>query len=116
MSDHRAIVGAVVMLGWVTWLKITANDGSETWSITSATETALQCLAGSDAAVSDLVSGTTIADEDLARRYQHQRDRGVVFRRLGPSSFEMTSPNGTTKQARFLCLPETVDPRGPKGK
>jgi hypothetical protein len=57
MSDHRAIVGAVVMLGWVTWLNITANDGSETWSITSATETALQCLAGSEAAVSDLTQG-----------------------------------------------------------
>ncbi len=101
--------------GWVSWLHLTANDGSETWSIASATETALQCLAGAEAAVSDLVSGDP-RDPDLARRHQALRDFGYVFRRQGPYTVEATSPRGTTTQFSFLCLPDTVDPRGPKGK
>ena len=106
---------AVVMLGWVSWLNVTANNRSETSSIASATETAAQCLNGAAAAASDLVS-RTVGDEDQARRYQRLRDTGYAFTRLSPYSFKITSSDGTTKQARFVCLSDTVDPCGPKGK
>jgi len=103
------------MLRWVSWLNVTATDGSETWSIASATETAAQCEAGAVAAVNDLVSGT-VHDADQARRYERLREIGHIFRRLSPYSFKITSSDGTTKEARFVCLPDTVDPRGPKEK
>ncbi len=45
MSDMVKRGCAVAMLGWVTWLNVTSNDGSEHWSITSATETKAQCVA-----------------------------------------------------------------------
>jgi len=103
------------MLAWVSWLHVTTQDGRETWSISAATETAMQCQAGAAAAVSDFVSGT-IRDRDQARRYQGLRDRGEIYRRLSPDSLEVTFSDRTTEEARFVCLPDTVDPRGPKGK
>ncbi len=103
------------MLGWVSWLNVTANDGTEMWSIASATETAGQCQEGAAGAVNDLVFGT-VRDDDQSRRYQQLRDSGHVFRRISPYSFSITSPNGTTREARLVCLPDTVDPRGPKAK
>ncbi len=67
--------------------------------------------------MSELVYGTTPdEDRDLARRYQGLRDTGYVFTRTSPFSFKVTHPDGTTEEAGFLCLPDTVDPRGPKGK
>ncbi len=100
---------------WVSWTRATTQDGSETWSISAATETAMQCLAGAEAAVNDVVSGT-IRDRDQARRYQSIRDSGYTFTRQGPHSLEATRSDGTTLQIEFKCLPDTVDPRGPKGK
>jgi hypothetical protein len=106
---------AVVMLAWVTWLHATTQDGNETWSISSATETLTQCLAGVEGAVDNFVSGT-IPDRDQARAYQQLRNRGVTLRRLSADSVEGTLSNGTAVKVRFLCLPDTVDPRGPKEK
>jgi len=103
------------MLGWVSWLNVSATDGSETWSIASATETAAQCNDAAAGAVNDLVSGS-VRDEDQARRYQQFRDKGYVFRRLSAYSFRAFFPNGTTEEGRFICLPDTVDPRRSKGK
>jgi hypothetical protein len=106
---------AVVMLAWVSWTNVTANDGSETWRISAATETLMQCQTGAEGAVSDIVSGT-MSDRDQARGIQRLRDTGHVFRRSGPTSLTVTSPDGTTEKISFVCLPDTVDSRGPKGK
>lgn len=106
---------ALLVLGWVGWLNVTANDGGETWSISSATETAAQCYEGTRAAVQDLVSAGPL-DPDQARSYQRLRDAGHVFTRLSPYSFEGTSPRGTTTRFSYFCLPDNVDPRGPTKK
>ena len=43
------------------------------------------------------------------------KDQGYTVTGGGPSSSEVFARQGTTR-LRYFCLPDTVDPRGPKGK
>src|SRR5207245_9776438 len=50
-----------------------------------------------------------------ASRYRAQSDRGTVLTQTG-AVIEMAFADGDKASIAFVCLPDTVDPRGPKGK
>ena len=53
------------------------------------------------------------AASNSARIYQN--DKGVTLSQTGPV-VEFTYSSGERASIVFVCLPDTIDPRGPKGK
>jgi hypothetical protein len=78
---------------WVLWNVVTSADGQE-WVLVQAAPTAQQCQASQKAEVQE-------ASKDAISAHGN-----VVVTKIGD---KVTS-------FRFICVPDTVDPRGPKGK
>jgi hypothetical protein len=78
---------------WVLWNQVTSAAGQE-WVLVQAAPTAQQCQASQKAEVQE-------ASKDAISAYGN-----VVVTKIGD---KVTS-------FRFICVPDTVDPRGPKGK
>jgi hypothetical protein len=55
--------------------------------------------------------------EEVRQMYVGQYGNAADFLSVGQDSYAATIPFMQTRiSARLLCLPDTVDPRGPKGK
>jgi hypothetical protein len=85
---------------WVLWEGLASlqadNPRYEEWTVVGASKTQEQC---SQAAVAS-------GNDRAGRIKTSKREGNVVIQSLGEKMFTW----------RYLCLPDTVDPRGPKGK
>jgi hypothetical protein len=95
----------VLMLAWIAWMHGTfPSKGIDRWEPTGATETLDECKQASVTAAGNSV-----------RKFRAQNDRGAIFTHTG-AVIEVTYASGEKASFVFVCLPETMDPRGPKGK
>ena len=84
---------AYAACAWVLWNEVTGAVGSE-WILVQATTTAQQCETYLSAKVKD------------AAKSGKWTGGNIVTSEAGDKSFVF----------RFICVPDTIDPRGPKGK
>ena len=95
---------AILMIAWVSWLHQTfQSEGIDKWSPVGAAETMDQCNR----------TAVTAAGNSV-RKFQAQND-GTTYRHTG-TVIEITYPSGKKAALTFVCLPDTVDPRGAKEK
>ena len=90
-----SIATASAECAWVLWTKTATNKGSSSWEIVQASSNREDCLAALDRAYKAIKGATTI----------NQIEHGA---------FSVTTTDRTTTSSG-KCLPDTVDPRGPKG-
>lgn len=92
---------------WVLWMeeRLATTPAESSWRVLQGTTTNESCQAGLYARVRD-------DDTDRATRGDRMLDEasGPVIARLRGSD-----GRGASQVLRYLCLPDTVDPRGPKG-
>src|SRR5215470_1866365 len=101
MSTHWACIGLV--LAWVAWLHSTyPSKGIDEWTVLGAEESAEQCKLA-----------TVTAARNSARKLQSDK-AGTVVTQDGPV-VEMAFASGERASLVYMCLPDSVDPRGPKG-
>ena len=86
---------------WVLWNHLTGGDGSE-WVLIQAAPTAQKCDAHLNGKVKDVTKNATGAARDINATGSAGN---MVATEVGNKIFF----------SRFICLPDTVDPRGPKG-
>jgi hypothetical protein len=93
---------------WVLWMeeRFAATPPESSWRVLQGATMYDSCQAALYARVRD-------DDTDRATRGDHMLT-GVY----GPVIAKLRGPdgNGASQVLRYLCLPDTVDPRGPKGK
>jgi len=96
---------ATLLLAWVAWHNLLVpSKGIDEWKILGALfETLNRCEQRTETAAS------------ISLRTLREQNDGVVYAQTG-ASIEATYPDGVKASVRFVCLPDTVDPRGPKGK
>ena len=89
---------------WVLWSegRTTWVKNHVRWSIETGAETAQACREA--------------AQEKLARLFEANRERIVATGPMSISAQAEGQPEGRTVIITFRYLPDTVDPRGPKGK
>jgi len=96
---------AVPVLAWVAWAHSTfPSKGFDQWTPAGATETLDACKQAALAAANNSI-----------RKLRAQDDGSTTFAHSG-NVIEVTFSTGEKASHVFLCLPDTVDPRGPKGK
>jgi hypothetical protein len=92
---------------WVLWMeeRLAATPPESFWRVLQGATTYESCQAGLYARVRN-------DDTDRATRGDHMLDEvyGPVIARLRGSD-----GRGASQVLRYLCLADTVDPRGPKG-
>jgi hypothetical protein len=111
----RALVVVVLLLvaadpasaecAWVLWMVGTGTQRQQTekvWEVMDTTDTQGVCKAQLPA-----------AQEALAITFRESGDEARV---LPGGTVRRLRKNGSEIFYRFQCLPDTVDPRGPKGK
>ena len=96
---------------WILWAEMTTPQGtgvvSRVWAIQAARESRNECASDLKKNI-DAVNG-----KDLGTEY---------WKRLGSTDviqFRRRTEDGldpVINATRYVCLPDTVDPRGPKGK
>ena len=95
----------VLMLAWIAWAHSTfPSKDIDQWTPAGATETLDECKQAALTSASNTV-----------RKYRAENDRGTVLMQTG-AVIEMAFASGEKASIAFVCLPDTVDPRGPKGK
>ena len=131
-QTRRAVVGALsafvlfaptaeTACAWVLWVqdsRTAEKSTTETWETASASSTEVGC----DAKLKDRVAswqqsmedGTTKPpkDEEVLYKLIDGRTLSLYFFRKGASRDELAL---RTQTIHYVCLPDTVDPRGPKG-
>jgi hypothetical protein len=96
---------AVLMLAWIAWAHSTfPSKDVDQWTPAGATETLDECK-----------QAALTSPSNTIRKYRAQNDRGTVLTQTG-AVIEMAFASGEKASIAFVCLPDTVDPRGPKGK
>src|SRR5262249_940325 len=100
----RIIAALTLMLGiassasaecaWVLWSQTTVVNKSMTWAVQRAYAESNQC---------------NVVAQSMAEEFAKTEKGTVTQLRIGP---EVVVIGGTV---RYACLPDTVDPRGPKG-
>jgi hypothetical protein len=96
---------ATVLLAWVAWLHSAfPSEGRDDWRVTGATETLEECKRQSATAASNAV-----------QKFRAQDRGGATFTLTG-MVIDVTFASGKKASHAFVCLPDTVDPRGSKGK
>jgi len=103
--ENQTMKRALMVLAWVAWTHSTfpAKDLEE-WTPGGAAETLEECR-----------QATVVAATDSLRQLRAQSNRGTVFTQAG-AGIEMKFASGDTATLVYVCLPENIDPRGPKGK
>jgi hypothetical protein len=87
---------------WVLWRGHSANDPhAMTFKLLTAHTSAGQCIKAID---------TRLREERILNA---KLDVKVTVKRTAPTEAWLQAPAGT---GVYKCLPDTVDPRGPKGK
>jgi hypothetical protein len=95
---------ATLLLGWVAWHNLLVpSKGIDEWKILGALETLDRCEQRAETAASTSL-----------RTLRGQND-GVLYARIG-ASIEATYPDGVKASVRFVCFPDTTDPRRAKRK
>ncbi|SRR5712692_520701 len=96
---------ATLVFAWVAWTHaVFPSKGVDDWTPTGASESLEECK---QAAVT--------AAGNSARKFRAQNDRGTTYAQTG-AVIEVTFASGERASIAFVCLPDTLDPRGPKGK
>jgi hypothetical protein len=101
MSRHS---GAVLVMAWIAWAHASfPSKGIDSWEPAGAAETADECKQTAVTA-----AGNTV------RKLRTQDERGTIFTQTG-AVIDMAFASGEKASMGFVCLPDTVDPRGSKG-
>lgn len=96
---------AVLMIAWVAWQhSVFQSKGIDEWTPAGATETSEECK-----------QTAVTAAGNITRKFRAQEKGGTIYTQTG-SVIEMTFASGAKASFVFVCLPDTVDLRGPKGK
>jgi len=96
---------AVLMLAWITWAhSVFLSKGIDEWEPAGATESLEGCKRASVTGAGNSIN-----------KIRAQIGRDAIVTQEG-SVIEMTLTSGEKASIVFVCLPDTVDPRGPKGK
>ncbi len=90
---------AAAMCAWVLWQQVGDVGGVQTWSPLRAQDAKLEC--GADR-------------EQLMSRMVVSKTPGIQVTRVGETLMIVTRDRVTSYS--FTCLPDTIDPRGPKAK
>jgi hypothetical protein len=80
------------------------SKGIDEWQPTGAAETLEDCK-----------QGAATAAVNSVRKLRAQNDRGTIVK-LTRAVIELAYASGDSASLAFVCLPDTVDPRGPRGK
>jgi hypothetical protein len=89
---------------WVAWIhKVFLSKGIDEWTPAGAAETLDECR-----------KTTVTAAGNAVRKFRAQNEQSATFKQEGPV-IETTFASGEKASLVFVCLPDTVDPRGPKG-
>jgi hypothetical protein len=114
----RAVIASILLLfvivsvahaecAWVLWVeeRFAATPPESSWRVLQGATTYESCEAGLYARVRD-------DDTDRATRGDH-----MLTEVYGPVIAKLRGPDGrgASQVLRYLCLPDTVDPRGAKG-
>jgi hypothetical protein len=95
---------AAVALAWITWLhSVFPNKDINEWRPEGSAETLEECKQAAATAASNAI-----------QRFRAQNDGSTYA--LEGLRIEVRFPSGETASHAFFCLPDTVDPRGPKTK
>jgi hypothetical protein len=101
--SHRRF--AVIVIAWVAWAHSTfPSKDIDQWTPAGATETLDECK-----------QATLTSASNAVRKYCAENDRGTALTLTG-AVIEMAFASGEKASIAFVCLPDTVDPPGPKGK
>ena len=96
---------AILMLAWIAWQhSVFQSKGLDEWTPAGATETSEECK---QAAVT--------ASGNAVHKVREQNEKGTTITQTG-AVIEMVFASGEKASIAFVCLPDTVDPRAPKGK
>jgi hypothetical protein len=110
-----AIIAMLLLLGlgssasakgaWVAWVHaVFQSESIDKWEPAGAASSLGECNLTAVTAASNAV-----------RKLRAQNDTGTTFTQTG-GVIELTYRSGERASIVFVCLPDTVDPRGPKGK
>src|SRR5881296_1814155 len=100
-----SVATASAECAWLMWMETsgTLRDKTETlWAVYDTTETQASCKTRLPAARTAMV--------------MMLREGGDEAGVLGGGTVKRRLKNGTESYYLFQCLPDTIDPRGPKGK
>ena len=90
---------------WVAWLHgVLQSENIDEWMVSGAAKTLDECR-----------EAGRVAAANTAQQIRSERKKGVVVNVSG-AVVEVTYPSGSQGSFAFICLPDTIDPRGPKGK
>ena len=96
---------AILMLAWIAWQhSVFQSKGLDEWTPAGATETSEECK-----------QIAVTASGKAAHKVQEQNEKGTTITQTG-AVIEMVFASGEKASIAFVCLPDTVDPRLPKGK
>ena len=98
--------GGILLLAWVAWLHSAfPSKGLEDWRPTGTAETLEECNRTAVTAATNTV-----------RKFRARDDPpGTTYTQTG-AVIDVTFASGAKASHAFVCLPDTVDPRGSKEK
>src|SRR5438093_7543001 len=107
-------IATVILVGWVLWQSVLVNNtDSGDWQPAQATAEMSGCEATMAKTIDEFIDvyrsdGAVTERKETSFTANYSRPRVIV---ISGRRFEMTSV-----LYEFKCLPDTIDPRGPKGK
>ena len=111
LSLHAWAATAAAECAWVLWEhRVTSSKSAtpaEVWLPSEATETRADCDARIEKLIQGLVRPRTTG---ALKKYERIGDSKGVTTYLGRKE------QGVYQTSDFRCFPDTIDPRGPKGK
>ncbi len=100
MRTHTLTTSVSADGAYVLWLhSMLPSEGIDQWTAGGSSESLEECR-----------SAAVVAMKNLARRYPSDRVR------VDGPTLRVTLSSGNTAAFANVCLPDTVDPRGPKRK
>jgi hypothetical protein len=98
--------GGILLLAWLAWVHSAfPSKGLEDWRAAGGAESLDECKKNAVTAASNLVERFRARDNPPGATYK-----------LTGTVIDVTFASGETASHAFVCLPDTLDPRGPKGK
>jgi len=95
---------ATLLLAWVAWVHSAfPSKGFEDWRVSGGAESLEECKKNS----------VTAASNVFQRWRARDNPPGATYKLTG-AVIDVTFASGETMSHAFVCLPDTVDPRGPK--